>query len=222
MPNSVIIKSKINKFKKIISVSGDKSISIRWVLFSSLANGVSTAKNLLISEDVIAALNAIKKLGIKSKIKNNICKIYGRGIDGYNYKKNLVINAENSGTLGRLILGFLINSSKPIKLIGDKSLSKRDFKRISDPLSKFGANFQLKNNRNLPLKIFGSNNLKPIKYYEKKGSAQCKSAVIFGAMRTKGDTIIRAKKSRNHTELLCKYLKLPVSIKNKKTSMRLK
>ena len=216
MPNSVIIKSKINKFKKIISVSGDKSISIRWVLFSSLANGVSTAKNLLISEDVIAALNAIKKLGIKSKIKNNICKIYGRGIDGYNYKKNLVINAENSGTLGRLILGFLINSSKPIKLIGDKSLSKRDFKRISDPLSKFGANFQLKNNRNLPLKIFGSNNLKPIKYYEKKGSAQCKSAVIFGAMRTKGNTIIRAKKSRNHTELLCKYLKLPVSIKNKK------
>ena len=78
MPNSVIIKSKINKFKKIISVSGDKSISIRWVLFSSLANGVSTAKNLLISEDVIAALNAIKKLGIKSKIKNNICKIYGK------------------------------------------------------------------------------------------------------------------------------------------------
>ena len=71
MPNSVIINKKIKKFNKIINVNGDKSISIRWVLFSSLANGVSKAKNLLISEDVLAALNAIKKLGIKSIIKKN-------------------------------------------------------------------------------------------------------------------------------------------------------
>ncbi len=216
MPNSVKINSKLKKFKKIITVSGDKSISIRWVLFSSLADGVSTAKNLLNSEDVMAALNAINKLGIKYKFKNNICKIYGKGIDGYNYKKNLVINAENSGTLGRLILGLLINSPEKIKLIGDKSLSKRDFKRISDPLSKFGAKFQLNKNKNLPLFILGTNKLKPIKYLEKKGSAQCKTAVIFGAMRTNGTSIIQAKKSRNHTELLCKYLNLPVISRNKK------
>ena len=143
MPNSVTINAKVKKFKKTITVSGDKSISIRWVLFSSLADGVSTARNLLKSEDVIAALNAIKKLGIKFKFKKNICKIYGKGIDGYNYKKNLLINAENSGTLARLILGLIINSPEKIKLIGDKSLSKRDFKRISDPLSKFGAKFKL-------------------------------------------------------------------------------
>ena len=71
-------------------------------------------------------------------------------ISGYKYKKNITINAQNSGTLGRLILGLLINTPNPIKLIGDKSLSKRDFKRISDPLSKFGAKFKLKNNKNLP------------------------------------------------------------------------
>jgi 5-enolpyruvylshikimate-3-phosphate synthase len=65
MSNSLVIKNRIKKFKKTITVSGDKSISIRWVLFSSLANGVSTAKNLLFSGDVIAALNTIKKLGIK-------------------------------------------------------------------------------------------------------------------------------------------------------------
>ncbi len=216
MPNSVTINSKIKKFKKIITVSGDKSISIRWVLFSSLANGVSTAKNLLKSEDVIASLNAIKKLGIKFKLKKNICKIYGKGIDGYSYKKNLVINAQNSGTLGRLILGLIINSPEKIKLVGDKSLSKRDFKRISDPLSKFGAKFKLNKNKNLPLIISGSKKLKPIHYLEKKGSAQCKTSVIFGAMRTNGTTIIKAKKSRNHTELLCKYLNLPVITRNKK------
>ena len=95
-------------------------------------------------------------------------------------------------------------------MIGDKSLSKRDFKRISDPLKKFGVNFKLTKGKYLPLKIFGSQNLNPIKYYENRGSAQCKSSVIFAGMKANGTTYIRAKKSRNHTELLCKYLKLPI------------
>ena len=216
MANLLIIKNKLKKFNKKISVSGDKSISIRWVLLASLANGVSKAQNLLISEDVMAAISAVRKFGIKVFIKGKFCKIHGNGIDGFKFKNNLTLNAENSGTLGRLILGFLVNTPKPVKLIGDKSLSKRDFKRISDPLSKFGAIFKLKNKKNLPLTIYGSKNLKPIKYFEKKGSAQCKSAVIFAGLRTKGTTVIKAKKSRNHTELMCKYLGLPISVKNKK------
>ena len=216
MSNFVEIKNKVGEFEKTISVPGDKSLSIRWVLFASLAKGKSKAKNLLMSEDVIAAIKAIKKLGIKVIINKKECTIFGKGIEGYNYKKNLTINAQNSGTLGRLILGLLVNSTKPINLIGDKSLSKRDFRRVSEPLSKFGAKFKLKNNNFLPLEIYGSSNLKPIKYYEKKGSAQCKSSIIFAAMRTNGDTIIKAKKSRNHTELLCKHLKLPISVKNNK------
>ena len=216
MSGSIIIEDKIQNFKKIINVSGDKSISIRWVLMSSLANGVSTAKNLLLSEDVFAAINAIKKLGIKTKFNKNKFKIYGKGIDGYKYKKNLTINAQNSGTFGRLILGLLINTQYPIKLVGDKSLSKRDFKRISDPLSKFGAKFNLKNNKNLPLTIFGSKQLQSIKFTEKKGSAQVKSSIIFAGMRTDNYTILKAKKSRNHTELMCKYLNLPIRVYSKK------
>ena len=216
MSNTIIIKKKLKNFDKEILVSGDKSISIRWVLFASLANGNSKAKNLLISEDVKAAIKTIRKLGIKVELKNNFCKIYGKGIDGYKYKKNLTLNAENSGTLGRLILGLLINTTKPINLIGDKSLSTRDFKRISDPLSKFGGIFKLKNKKNLPLTLYGSKNLKSISYTENKGSAQCKSAVIFAGMRTLGTTFIKAKKSRDHTELMCKYLKLPITVKNKK------
>ena len=78
MSNFVSINEEIKDFNKIISVSGDKSISIRWVLFSSLANGVSKAQNLLMSEDVLAAINLIKKLGIKVKIEKNLCKIYGK------------------------------------------------------------------------------------------------------------------------------------------------
>ena len=72
MPDHIIIKKKISNFKKKIFVSGDKSISIRWVLFASVASGVSKAKNLLISEDVLAAIKIIKKFGIKVVKKKKI------------------------------------------------------------------------------------------------------------------------------------------------------
>ena len=218
MSNIFVIKKKINSFSnKRVSVSGDKSLSIRWVLLASLADGKSKSFNLLKSDDVKASIDAIKKLGINVKLKKNFCEINGKGLNGYKYRKNIVINAKNSGTLGRLILGLLANCDEKIKIIGDKSLSKRDFKRVTDPLKKFGVKFKLKNNKNLPLTILGSKNLKPIKYNEKKGSAQCKSSVIFAGLRTKGTTVVKAKKSRNHTELLCKYLKLPINLSRKKS-----
>ncbi len=217
MSNIFLVKKKIDSFqKKTIEVSGDKSISIRWVLLASLAKGKSKAFNLLNSDDVKASINAIKKLGIKAKLKKNYCEIIGKGLNGYRYKNNITIDAENSGTLGRLILGLLINTNKKIKIVGDKSLSKRDFKRITDPLNKFGAKFKLTKNKNLPLSILGSKLLKPINYYENRGSAQCKSSVIFAGLRTEGTTLIKAKKSRDHTELLCKYLNLPITVSKKK------
>ena len=94
MTNFLIISNKVKKFNKTIRVGGDKSISIRWVLFASLAEGVSKAKNLLMSEDVLAAIKAINKLGIKSKIINNVCKIYGKGINGQLQKSNYKLKLE--------------------------------------------------------------------------------------------------------------------------------
>ena len=216
MSQLIVIRKKIKKFKKEINIPGDKSLSIRWVLFSSLASGISKSKNLLISEDILASINVVKKLGIKVILTKKFCKIYGKGMNGFKYRNNMLLDAKNSGTLGRLILGLIINSTKKIKLIGDVSLSKRDFKRVADPLSKFGASFKMSKNNGLPLIMKGSKDLKPIKYFEKKGSAQCKSSIIFAAMRTEGKTIIKAKKSRSHTEILCKHLKLPLKIIRKK------
>ena len=101
MTNLIIVEKKLKKFNKKISVSGDKSISIRWVLFASLANGPSKAQNLLISEDVMAAINAIRKFGIKVFIKGKFCKIYGNGVDGYKFTDNLTLKLKQpaSGTL---------------------------------------------------------------------------------------------------------------------------
>ena len=215
MPKLITVESRIKSYDKKIEVSGDKSISIRWLLFSSIASGISTAKNLLMSEDIMASIKALKKLGIKVKYTKNFCKVYGRGIDGYQYKNNLTLNAENSGTLGRLIMGLLIDTPYKIKIIGDKSLSRRDFNRIAEPLKKFGADIRL-TDKGLPLTIKGNKNPLPINYLENKGSAQVKSSIILAGLKTNGKTLIKAKPSRNHTELLCKYLKLPLKVKNRK------
>ena len=211
----MLSKIKINKtikpFNKVLEIEGDKSLSIRWVLLASQANGVSKSINLLKSEDVISALNCLKKLGVKIKLKKKICEIYGLGLNGYKYKKNITLNAGNSGTLARLIMGLLVHAKDKIKIIGDKSLSKRDFYRVTVPLEKFGAKFKTNSGR-LPIIINGTDLPKPIKYNETKGSAQCKSAVMLAALNTDGETIIKAKKSRNHSELLFKHLKLGIKV----------
>ena len=209
------IKDKIKKFNKVLSIEGDKSLSIRWALLASQSNFKSKSINLLLSEDVINTLKCLKKLGVKIKISKNFCEINGVGLNGFKYKKNLTLDAGNSGTLGRLILGLLIHSKDIIKIKGDKSLSKRDFLRIIKPLKKFGADFSSNFGR-LPITIKGTNSPKPIFYNEIKGSAQIKSSVMLAALNTSGETKIKAKKSRNHSELLFKHLKLPIKIQRKK------
>jgi len=216
MKSLLKVNKKINSFNQEIIVDGDKSLSIRWVLLASQTTGRCRAYNLLMSEDVFAAIDTIKKLGIKVEIYKNYCDIFGNGINGFKYKKNLTINAKNSGTLGRLILGLLIKSPQKIKLIGDKSLSKRDFSRVTIPLKKFGVKFFFEKKNGLPLSILGSRSSRDVKYFENKGSAQCKSSVMLAALNSLGTTSIRAKKSRNHSELIFKYLKIPIKIKKTK------
>ena len=219
MKQNITIFKKIKPFNKILSIEGDKSLSIRWALLASQANGKSKSFNLLKSEDVLSTLKCLKKLGIKIKIRKNLCEITGNGLNGFNYKKNIILDSGNSGTLGRLIMGLLIHSSEKIKIVGDESLSKRDFSRVTEPLKLFGAKFFTKSNK-LPVIIKGTKFAKPIIYEENKGSAQCKSSIMLAALNTEGTTIIKAKKSRDHTELLFKFLKLPIKIiKGKKIDL---
>ena len=212
MTNHTTIKNKISSFNKIINISSDKSISIRSVLLASQAVGISKISNLLESEDVLNTLKVIRKLGIKYTKNKNIYTIHGYGINGFNLKKNTTINAGNSGTLARLILGLLVRSKYKVKLVGDKSLSKRDFSRVVRPLRLMGANIKSRNNL-LPLEITGTNFLRPIIYNEDIGSAQVKSCLILSALNTPGKTIINSRISRNHTELMLKFLKYPIRIK---------
>ncbi len=215
MPNHILITKQIKSFDKKIKVSADKSISIRSVLLASQAVGISKISNLLESEDVLNTLKTIKKLGIKYKKNKNTYSIEGFGLNGFNIVKKTTINAGNSGTLARLIIGLLVKSKFKVKLIGDKSLSKRDFSRVIKPLRLLGANIKSKVNL-LPLEIQETKFLRPITYNENIGSAQVKSCLIFAALNTPGKTIINAKVSRNHTELMLNFLKYPIKVQRKK------
>ena len=142
MKKLIYINKKINIYKnKSIKVSGDKSLSIRFAILASLASGKSRATNLLKSEDVISALNCLKKLGIKIEFNKKFCEVTGKGLNGYSYKRQLTLDAGNSGTTARLLMAALVKSKYPLKITGDASLKKRDMGRIIDPLQKFGVQF---------------------------------------------------------------------------------
>ena len=215
MKNQIKIESRIRPFSNQIEVSSDKSLSIRCILLSSIAAGKSKIFNLLESEDVINSLKALKKIGVNYRRKKDHIEIHGVGINGFDIKNKTVINAGNSGTLARCIIGLCSATKKKIKLIGDNSLSRRDFSRVIKPLNMFGVKIKSKKNL-LPLEIYGSNLLRPINYEENKGSAQVKTCIILSAINTPGVTKIKALHSRNHTELLLKYLNYPIKIKKKK------
>ena len=214
MSNNIYIEKQISKFNKKIFVGSDKSISIRTILLASQAVGISKITNLLESEDVLNTLKTVEKLGIVYKKEGYTCSIEGFGLNGFNTQKKITVNAGNSGTLARLILGLLVKSKKRVKLIGDKSLSKRDFSRVINPLRKFGVNIKSRKNM-LPIEILGSKFLRPITYNENIGSAQVKSCMILAALNTPGISIFNARASRNHTELMLKFLKYPIKIKKK-------
>ena len=112
MRNHIEISGKIKPFKKKIIISSDKSISIRSVLLASQAIGKSRLYNLLESEDVINTLKSISKLGIKYKKEKNCYIINSYGLNSFETKRNVTIDAGNSGTLARLILGLLVNVKK--------------------------------------------------------------------------------------------------------------
>ena len=213
MRKQIFINNGYNSFKKTITIDGDKSISIRTLLLGSQAHGKTFIENILLSEDIINSINCLKKLGVQISLNKKNCYIYGKGLNGFDYKKNIVLNAGNSGTFARLILGLLVKSPFFIKLIGDKSLSQRDFERVILPLQKVGANFKVNSKKTLPLQIIGSTFINPIHYYENIGSAQVKSTVMLAALNSPGQTVIKAKKSRDHTENIFKYLGIPISVK---------
>tara|TARA_Y100000590_G_scaffold354048_1_gene407246 strand:+ start:2580 stop:3923 length:1344 start_codon:yes stop_codon:yes gene_type:complete len=216
---SVLVKNKIKKFNKVVRIPGDKSCSIRAILFASQCIGVSKVKNLLESEDVLNCINTLKNaLGIKILKKKNIYYVYGNGLNSFKTKnKTTKIYGGNSATFLRLLSGLLSTYPGKFYLYGDQSMNKRDFTRITEPLKKVGASFYPENKKTLPLIIEGTSMPLAQKHIELKGSAQVKGMLCLSALSTPGITTIEEKKiSRNHTEIFLEKIKANIKIKKLK------
>ena len=126
------------KFKGSLKISGDKSISHRALILSSMSTGVTKITNLLESDDVIRTLKILRRLGIRIIKEKSCWYVYGNGTNGFIEPKGY-LDCGNSGTTARLMIGAV--SSNPIKctFIGDDSLSKRSMSRVTKHLEKMGA-----------------------------------------------------------------------------------
>ena len=202
--------------KGIITPPGDKSISHRALLFSSLALGKSQISNLLHSEDVLNMVKALKLLGIKITKINNIFYVIGSGLTGFNIP-NKHIDCGNSGTLARILIGAIGGSEIFVTLTGDESLRTRPMNRVIKPLKKMGINFHSSNGL-LPLIVYGTNEILPIKYNSPISSAQVKTSILLAGLNAQGTSeIIEPYTSRDHSENLLKYFGANIKY-NSKTS----
>lgn len=197
---------KVRCVKKLggeITIPSDKSISHRAVILSSIAKGQTVVSNFSGGADCHSTLELFKSLGIDIQFLNdNTLKINGGKLTP---SVSGIYSCGNSGTTMRLVAGILAGQNFNSTLIGDESLSKRPMKRIIEPLTQMGAEIQSNDGR-APLKIIG-HKLHGIDFESKISSAQVKSCVLLAGLKAEGrTTYVEPNMSRNHTELMLKYL----------------
>lgn len=194
-----------------IRLPGDKSISHRAAIFAALAEGETRIENFASSADCASTLDCLSCLGVEIRRESSTVYIKGVGKTGFT-KPSAPLDCGNSGTTMRLLAGVLAGQNFDSVLIGDASLSKRPMRRITAPLELMGAKIEAENNH-APLKIYGTNALRAIFYEMPVASAQVKSCVLLAALNAAGKSIVlnpsskfQVPNSRNHTELLLKFL----------------
>ena len=142
------------KLKGSLKISGDKSISHRSLIMGAMSIGHTEIHNLLESKDILSTVSILRKLGVKIKKKQNSWVVSGVGTCGFK-QPNQILNAGNSGTTSRLMLGAVSTNPILCTFTGDRSLSGRPMKRVTDFLQDIGAKIKLTNENYLPLSIDG-------------------------------------------------------------------
>jgi len=209
--------SSIKSFNKSIVVPSDKSITHRAFILSSLANGISKVYFPLISADTVATINALKNFGFAIKCQGGYWSIVGNPNTQFGKDTQILVDAKNSGTTARLLIGFasgMIGTN--VTIVGDKSLSRRPMQRVVKPLQKMGAIISQNNGNGdgLPIKIAGSR-LIGINYCMPIASAQVKSAILIAALSATSCTTLQGLiDSRNHTEIMLKQMGASIKVES--------
>jgi 3-phosphoshikimate 1-carboxyvinyltransferase len=186
-----------------ILIPGDKSVSHRSVMFAGLCDSEVKITNFLHAADCMSTVNCMRALGVKVKeLDENTLIVKGNGFHGLQEPQS-IIDAENSGTTLRLMMGILAGQKFLTTFTGDASLSRRPMGRVINPLSQMGANIVgRKENKLLPITVIpAKESLQGIDYQMPMASAQVKSAILLAGMNAEGKTTVTEPyTSRDHTE----------------------
>ena len=202
-------------------VPGDKSMSHRSIMLGSLADGVTHVKGFLEAEDALATLQAFRDMGVEIEGPVDGClTIHGVGKHGLKAPKN-DLYLGNSGTSMRLLSGLLAGQSFDAVLTGDKSLSGRPMKRVTEPLALMGAEIKSTEKGTAPLYITGkAGQLQGIDYVMPMASAQVKSCLILAGMYAAGETsVTEPAPTRDHTERMLSGFSYPVKQQGSKVTI---
>jgi len=195
----------------IASLPGDKSISHRAVILSSIADGECTIRNMATGKDLGSTIEAVTALGVDvSGPENGILQVQGIGMNNF-VEPDHVLDCGNAGTSLRLLLGMLSGSNVAATLDGDKSLRKRPVNRVAIPLRQMGAHIDMTDRGTCPVDVDG-NRLKGIGYALPVASAQVKSAILLASLNADGETeVTEPTPTRDHTERMLISLGVPLT-----------
>ena len=196
-------------------IPADKSISHRSIMFGAISKATTIVNNFLKAEDCLSTIAVFKQLGVRITEKNEQIMIEGKGFEGLTAPSSR-LDAGNSGTTMRLVLGILAGCPFTSEIAGDASLNRRPMERVMKPLREMGADLQGTAEAEFPpLKVTG-NTLHGIEYHMPIASAQVKSAILFAALQAEGTTkIIEKEQSRNHTEEMIKQFGGKIQVEGK-------
>ncbi|MCB1744717.1 MAG: 3-phosphoshikimate 1-carboxyvinyltransferase [Gammaproteobacteria bacterium] len=186
----------------VVRVPGDKSISHRFVMLASLADGVSNADGFLEGADALATVAAFKAMGVRIEgPREGRVRVHGQGLHGLQPPPG-VLDLGNAGTAMRLMAGIMSGQRFASELSGDASLSSRPMRRVTEPLARMGARIEAGERGTPPLRIApAGSGLRGVDYAMPMASAQVKSCLLLAGMYADGTTCVQEPApTRDHTE----------------------
>ncbi len=202
-------------------VPGDKSISHRSVMLGSIAEGTTRVTGFLEAEDALATLAAFRQMGVTIEgPEQGRLSIQGVGLHGLRASAE-PLYLGNSGTSMRLLCGLLAGQSFDSILTGDRSLSKRPMRRVTEPLRQMGARIETTAEGTAPIHIHGGQDLHGIDYTMPVASAQVKSCLLLAGLYAEGETCVtEPAPTRDHTERMLQGFGYEVRRKESRVCLR--
>lgn len=209
-----------DKISGKIRVPGDKSISHRSIILSSIATGVSHISGFLQGEDSLNTIRAFQQMGVEiERDQDRVC-VKGAGLHGLTASA-ADLEMGNSGTAMRLMLGLLAGQGFDSRMVGDESLSSRPMLRVIEPLQTMGALIESEAGGRAPLQVRASPGLDAIEYDMPVASAQVKSCLLLAGLYADGETVVREPApTRDHSERMLRAYGCEVSSIGREIRMR--